>query len=110
MLSTQETKTNLIADAKDIEQDLINMSASAATIQACYILVAMSRGTHEIKQHCLTSGCNNIQLDLRLETRRIEFMLTRYNLTETTREVRSRKLKEMMAASSKGTGKEPPRE
>ncbi|KAI8419409.1 hypothetical protein FOFC_01992 [Fusarium oxysporum] len=54
-----ETKTNLIADAKDIEQDLINMSASAATIQACYILVAMSRGTHEIKQHCLTSGCNN---------------------------------------------------
>ncbi|KAJ4030942.1 hypothetical protein NW756_011823 [Fusarium oxysporum] len=58
MLSTQETKTNLIADAKDIEQDLINMSASAATIQACYILVAMSRGTHEIKQHCLTSGCN----------------------------------------------------
>ncbi|KAK2486405.1 hypothetical protein H9L39_00332 [Fusarium oxysporum f. sp. albedinis] len=53
-----ETKTNLIADAKDIEQDLINMSASAATIQACYILVAMSRGTHKIKQHCLTSGCN----------------------------------------------------
>ncbi|KAG7422604.1 hypothetical protein LZL87_004383 [Fusarium oxysporum] len=58
MPSIQEDKTNLIADAKNIEQDLINMSASAAMIQACYILVAMSRGTHEIKQHCLTTDYN----------------------------------------------------
>ncbi|KAF4415519.1 hypothetical protein FACUT_13339 [Fusarium acutatum] len=55
----QENKTNLIAKAKNIEQeDLINMSADAATIEACYTLIAMSRGTHEIKQHCQTSGCN----------------------------------------------------
>ncbi|KAF6528898.1 hypothetical protein HZS61_000210 [Fusarium oxysporum f. sp. conglutinans] len=72
MLSTQETKTNLIADAKDIEQDLINMSASAATIQACYILVAMSRGTHEIKQHCLTSGCNKHHYSTRSKARKKE--------------------------------------
>ncbi|KAF4943392.1 hypothetical protein FGADI_13453 [Fusarium gaditjirri] len=58
MPSTQDNKTNRIADAHDIGQDLINVSASAATIEACYTLIAMSRGIHKIKQHCLTSGCN----------------------------------------------------
>ncbi|KAF5630662.1 hypothetical protein F25303_9896 [Fusarium sp. NRRL 25303] len=61
MPSIQENKTNLIAKAKNIEQtDLINVSADAATIEACFTLIAMSRGTHEIKQHCQTSGCNKL--------------------------------------------------
>ncbi|KAF4502441.1 hypothetical protein FAGAP_1327 [Fusarium agapanthi] len=55
----QENKSNLIATTKNIKQeDLINMSADAATIEACYTLIAMSRGTNETKQHCQTSGCN----------------------------------------------------
>ncbi|KAG4266374.1 hypothetical protein FPRO04_05860 [Fusarium proliferatum] len=59
MPSIQENKTNLIAKAKNIEETLINVSADAATIETCFTLIAMSRGTHEIKQHCQTSGCNN---------------------------------------------------
>ncbi|KAG4295069.1 hypothetical protein FPRO06_01653 [Fusarium proliferatum] len=58
MPSIQENKTNLIAKAKNIEETLINVSADAATIETCFTLIAMSRGTHEIKQHCQTSGCN----------------------------------------------------
>ncbi|KAG5753996.1 hypothetical protein H9Q69_002826 [Fusarium xylarioides] len=59
MPSIQENKTNLIAKAKNTKQeDLINTSADAATIEACFTLIAMSRGTHEIQQHCQTSGCN----------------------------------------------------
>ncbi|KAF5989597.1 hypothetical protein FBULB1_774 [Fusarium bulbicola] len=59
MPSIQENKSNLIATTKNIkQQDLINMSADAATIEACYTLIAMSRGTNEIKQRCQTSSCN----------------------------------------------------
>ncbi|KAF5602337.1 hypothetical protein FPCIR_1955 [Fusarium pseudocircinatum] len=59
MPSTKENKTKLIAKAKNIKQDdLINMSADAATIEACFTLITMSRGTHKIKQQCQTSACN----------------------------------------------------
>ncbi|PNP77837.1 hypothetical protein FNYG_08918 [Fusarium nygamai] len=59
MPSTLENKTKLIAKAKNIKQeDLINISADAAIIEACFTLIAMSRGTDKIKQHCQTSGCN----------------------------------------------------
>ncbi|KAF5683392.1 hypothetical protein FDENT_7248 [Fusarium denticulatum] len=59
MPSTKENKTKLIAKAKNINQeDLINMSADAETIEACFTLIAMSRGTHKIKQQCQTSACN----------------------------------------------------
>ncbi|KAF5601809.1 uncharacterized protein FSUBG_7981 [Fusarium subglutinans] len=59
MPSIQENKSNLTAITKNIkQQDLINMSADAATIEACYTLIAMSRGTNEIMQHCQTSNCN----------------------------------------------------
>ncbi|KAF5720630.1 hypothetical protein FMUND_4078 [Fusarium mundagurra] len=59
MPSTLKNKANLIAKAKNTKQeDLINMSADAATIEACFTLIALSRGTHKIKQHCQTSGCN----------------------------------------------------
>ncbi|SCV50943.1 uncharacterized protein FFB14_11728 [Fusarium fujikuroi] len=60
MPSIQENKTNLIAKAKNMEENLINVSADAATIEACFTLIAMSRGTHEIKQRCQTSGCNKL--------------------------------------------------
>ncbi|RBQ74037.1 hypothetical protein FVER14953_09682 [Fusarium verticillioides] len=60
MPSVQENNTKLIAKAtKSIKQeDLINISADAATIEACFTLIAMSRGTHKIKQQCQTSACN----------------------------------------------------
>ncbi|KAF5564039.1 hypothetical protein FPHYL_4903 [Fusarium phyllophilum] len=64
MPSLQENKTNLIAKAKNIEKNLMDVSADAATIEACFTLIAMSRGTHEIKPHCQTSGCNNLTGEL----------------------------------------------
>ncbi|KAF5618910.1 hypothetical protein F52700_11988 [Fusarium sp. NRRL 52700] len=58
---TMENKTNLSADAKGVKQhNLINMSTDAATIEACYTLLAMSRGTHKIKQYCLNTDCNKL--------------------------------------------------